>query len=384
MGERGSYRPLDADSVVEFVEPFVPGPRESEEVGDGNLNLVFKVYGDGGSSVVVKQALPYLRLAGENWPLTLDRARIEAAALEVQNRFAPGTVPRLIHYDSALAAIVMEHLERHEVWRVGLNTQRHYPQAPAVVGRFCGQMFICTSDLGMHPEERKKLTGRFINPELCAITEDLVFTAPFIEAESNDIEEHLTDEAARLRSDKVLAENVAILRFMFRTRAEALIHGDLHTGSVMVAPDDTRVIDPEFAFMGPMGFDVGAVFANLALAHIAHRAQGHKEFAETLPEAADEFWAAFTESVLSRWPASETWRERFIVDLVNDAARYAGAKMIRRIVGLAHVTDITDIEDDQQRYRAQVDAIAGGRALLLSRRVVSVEHLWTLATEGEA
>jgi 5-methylthioribose kinase len=41
--------------------------------------------------------------------------------------------------------------------------------------------------------------------------------------------------------------------------AEALIHGDLHTGSVMVTREETRVIDPEFAFYGPMDFDVGAV-----------------------------------------------------------------------------------------------------------------------------
>ena len=42
---------------------------------------------------------------------------------------------------------------------------------------------------------------------------------------------------------------------------EALIHGDLHTGSIMVTESETRVIDPEFAFYGPMGFDVGAVSA---------------------------------------------------------------------------------------------------------------------------
>jgi 5-methylthioribose kinase len=36
----------------------------------------------------------------------------------------------------------------------------------------------------------------------------------------------------------------------------------LHTGSIMVTDDDTRVIDPEFAWYGPMAFDVGMMLAN--------------------------------------------------------------------------------------------------------------------------
>ena len=39
-----------------------------EEVGDGNLNLVFLVRGPD-SGFAVKQALPYVRLVGESWPL---------------------------------------------------------------------------------------------------------------------------------------------------------------------------------------------------------------------------------------------------------------------------------------------------------------------------
>jgi len=37
----------------------------------------------------------------------------------------------------------------------------------------------------------------------------------------------------------------------------------------MVTPQSTQVIDPEFAFYGPMGFDVGAFLGNLILAFFA-------------------------------------------------------------------------------------------------------------------
>lgn len=63
--------------------------------------------------------------------------------------------------------------------------------------------------------------------------------------------------------DLILA--ISELRHKFISAKEALIHGDLHTGSIMVTENSTKVIDPEFAFYGPIGFDTGAFVANLLL-----------------------------------------------------------------------------------------------------------------------
>lgn len=70
-----------------------------------------------------------------------------------------------------------------------------------------------------------------------------------------------------------LYRNLCSCRFI--ERAQALIHGDLHTGSVMVTRESTQVIDPEFAFYGPMGFDIGAFLGNLILAFFAQ--DGHAD-----------------------------------------------------------------------------------------------------------
>jgi 5-methylthioribose kinase len=376
------YEPLDTQSVVELVRPVLPSASRAEEIGDGNLNLIFRVVGDDDRSVIVKQALPYLRIVGESWPLTLERARIEADALAQQNRLAPRLVPELLGYDADRKALVMEDLRAFEVWRRALNGQRSYPRAASDVGRFCGQMFLRTSNLSCDPAEWKGLLARSVNPELCAITEDLVFTAPYVDAPSNDIEDHLTEEAAALRNDEELVEAAAALRHQFRTRAEAFIHGDLHTGSVMVSATGTRMIDPEFAFMGPMGFDSGAVLGNLAIAHLAHRAQGHAEFAATVAGDARVFWDALVDTVVALWPGHEPWRDRFVAGLLTDSAHYAGAKMIRRIVGLAHVSDITGIADPAVRRQAQVSVLRGGRALVCASEVADIAGLWKLAVEA--
>ena len=73
------------------------------EVGDGNLNLVFIVEGPK-SGVVLKQALPYVRLVGESWPLSVRRAFFEHQALLAQSAVAPAHVPKLFHFDESPGA----------------------------------------------------------------------------------------------------------------------------------------------------------------------------------------------------------------------------------------------------------------------------------------
>lgn len=45
----------------------------------------------------------------------------------------------------------------------------------------------------------------------------------------------------------------------------------------MVTPDSTQVIDPEFGFYGPMGFDIGAFIGNLILAYFSQDGHSEKE-----------------------------------------------------------------------------------------------------------
>ena len=56
----------------------------------------------------------------------------------------------------------------------------------------------------------------------------------------------------------------------FMNKTDALLHRDLHTGAIMISANQTMIIDPEFALFGPMGFDLGALIANLILSWISH------------------------------------------------------------------------------------------------------------------
>jgi 5-methylthioribose kinase len=247
-----------------------PAAWSTSEVGDGNLNLVFIVRGTSGG-IAVKQALPYVRLVGESWPLPLSRSHYEHQALTLQARLAPGLVPAVLHHDEALALIAMELLEPHIIMRKGLISGICYPRFVEDITTFLAQTLFFTSDLAVRAAQKKDGIAAFAgNHALCKITEDLIFTDPYREAEQNRWTSPWLDAtAARFREDMDAHVVISRLKLKFLGSPEALIHGDLHTGSIMVTESETRMIDPEFAFYGPMGFDLGAVIGNLIMAYLS-------------------------------------------------------------------------------------------------------------------
>ena len=118
MSHPAGYTPLTTESVPAWLDAhphlraLVPGtPLHVREVGDGNLNLVFIVRDDPGRpGLVLKQSLPWVRVFGEGWPLTLERARHEADAYEVYQAFAADAIPVYHGFDPESYVIAMEDL----------------------------------------------------------------------------------------------------------------------------------------------------------------------------------------------------------------------------------------------------------------------------------
>ncbi|MBB4259798.1 MULTISPECIES: S-methyl-5-thioribose kinase [unclassified Bradyrhizobium] len=368
-----------------------PASWEITEVGDGNLNLVFIMKG-GRGGVAVKQALPYVRLVGESWPLPLSRAHYEYLALSRQAQLAPGLVPALLHHNEALALTVMELLEPHIIMRKGLVAGTKYPGFVGDITTFMARTLFFTSDLALSAAEKKEGIAAFAgNHALCKITEDLIFTDPYRIAEQNRwTAPYLDALAASLRDDMELHVAISRLKLKFMASPEALLHGDLHTGSIMVTNNQTRVIDPEFAFYGPMGFDVGAVLANLVMAYFAsaghERAPGERAaFEAWVLETIEQVWNEFAGKFLDLWRANgtgdaypvslfagaqgaarlEAERQAYMQRLFADTVGFAAAKTIRRIFGLAHNIDFELIEDSKKRAVSEARAVRLARAMMV-------------------
>ena len=119
-----------------------------EEIGDGNLNVVFRVRDAAGASIILKQALPYVRMTGEGWPMTPERARHEAESLQAHHAAAADLVVETVLYDPDRYVLAMEDLSDHTVWRAALNAGARHDGAAAAAGRYVAAVAVATSFLG--------------------------------------------------------------------------------------------------------------------------------------------------------------------------------------------------------------------------------------------
>jgi len=379
---QSSYAPLTESKAISLAIRLGLFPDNAhltcEEIGDGNLNLVFRIVDEKSQKgIIIKQALPYAKVVGESWPLTLKRATIESNALRTFASYVPEYVPKVYYSDETLAITVMEDLSHLQIARKGLIEGKTYPLLSHHIGEFIAKTAFYTSDFGLNQQEKKQLVQTFVNPELCKITEDLVFTDPFFDHETNSFENELSDDVKTLWEDSALKLEAAKLKRKFLTEADVLLHGDLHTGSIFASDEETKVIDPEFAFYGPIGFDLGQFFANLLLNALSRSEQEQQPLFTHI----ETTWNVFAKLFSELWenkniePYAQT--HGFLEDVLQntfiDAIGFAGCEVIRRTIGLAHVADLDGIENEQKRLKAKRHALRLGKELIVRR--VSLQNI---------
>ena len=415
-----SYYALTVETVIDYVKNRAPlngffpdgATLTAREVGDGNLNLVFFVENadDPTNSIVVKQSLPYLRVVGESWPLTRERVRFETQALRKHNEVAPGLAPEVYDYEEEMSTLIMEHLRTHEIMRKPLVERKRYPKFADHISTFLANSLFFTSDLYLTGVEKKQLQATFTNEHLRKLQEDFVYTNPYMVSEENNWNPLVDDAVQGVRANAALKMAIAEAKRAYTTHAEALIHADLHTGSIMLNEEDTRVIDPEFAFFGPMAYDVGAVLQNLVLNYLSHYAHTpdkaeRESYQAYLLQTIQDIWNGFATKFDMLWaennrgeavptaywdfPGGEeafaTYRQRFVLRLLRETAVHGGTKFLRRMMGIVSVWDISSIEDPEKRAVAERAAIKiGTRWVLEQEQFNSIDDMLAIVREETA
>jgi len=374
-----SYYILDKTNIIEYLnqikkvkEYFGNDDLSIDEIGDGNLNFVFiiKSKSDESKALILKQAVPYLRCVGEEFPLNRERMTYEIRALQSFYEQSPLNVPEIYDANEGMSAVVMQFLDEHIIMRKGMIEEVIYPRFADHISTFLANNLFKTSSLYLDSTSKRQLIGQFNdNTELCKLTEDFVFTFAFMDHETNDPYSKDNESAKKLFEDMKFKKAVLGLKYKFMTQTDTLLHGDLHTGSIMLNKKETFVIDPEFAFVGPFGFDIGALIGNLVMSYTSHTAQESEityrewildlivEILEKFENKFLELWDAHDESALIL-PAFinkdelDEYKKEFMVNILRDTVGFAGCKMTRRMFGIAGVEDIRDIKDVKIRDKA--------------------------------
>ena len=351
------------------------------EIGDGNINYVFRVESSASrKSVIIKHADVVTRSSGG--AVSVDRNRIEAEALKKQGELAPGLVPKVFFYDPVMCCLAMQDLKDYSNMRYALIAHQTFSTFAEDISNFMAQTLLRTSDAVLNPHEKKKLVGCYINPSLCDITERLVYTDPYTNAGGGNVlfEDNKDFLIRELYEDKALRLEAAKLKNQFESKAQALIHGDLHTGSIFVKEGSTMVLDPEFAFFGPIGYDVGNLIANLIFGWVSAQATMVEEekkwrfltWVEDVICRSLDLFIQKTLHILETKISDPLYKTLgyagwYINDILSDTAGVAGLEMNRRVIGIAKVKDIAGIQNSAQRVWAERVCVLAAKDFIMGR-----------------
>lgn len=403
MSKFNHYFLMEEQDILEYVQEkysFFPknAPLVCKEIGDGNLNYVFRVTDtETGNSVILKHSGKETR-ARSGRVVDVDRNRIEAEILQLQDQLSPGSVPKIYGYDTQMCCCAMEDLKEYTIMRTALLEYQIFPKFADHITDFLVNTLLPTTDIVMDHKAKKRLAQKYTNPDLCSITEQLVYDdAVGNFSNKNSVPALLKDFAeTEIYNDLTLRLEVAKLKFNFMEHGQALIHGDLHSGSIFVTPEKTRIFDPEFAFYGPMGYDLGNVIAHLifgyahAEATLNHDDPRRKEFCQWIVDTVIDIISGFREKFTLKYQAlvtdhlakTEGFCNYYLSGVMADASASAGLEMIRRIVGVAKVKDITAIPDEQRQAAAEKKLLLLGKQLIVHRDRILTKEDWTALLES--
>jgi 5-methylthioribose kinase len=156
----------------------------------------------------------------------------------------------------------------------------------------------------------------------------------------------------------------------------------------MVNEAETYVIDMEFAYFGPFGFDIGKIMANFMMAATSHlhRSAG-SDYHDWLLDQAVEVWNVFAGRFLELWREAgdsamvvdglltddelEAYRQRFMQRLLGESVGFAACSLARRTLGIAGVADIRDIEDEELRAELEIVNLRLSKLLMARHRSIA-------------
>ena len=231
---------LDETTVVAYLtgRGIISGPAEVEELTGGVSNVVLGVE-SGGKDLVLKQALPQLKVAAV-WKADQRRAIVEANGMKLLHSITPENVPDLIDLDPEEFTLTMDRLPREcTVWKTDLLKGVIKPS----VGKDLGCILATWHNFGANSKESRD-----------AYMEDSLFdqlrVTPFYRAVAK------VNPLLDLRIQELIGEITTI--------KVTLVHGDFSPKNIMITgADKPIVLDFEVMHTGNPVFDLGFVSAHL-------------------------------------------------------------------------------------------------------------------------
>ena len=355
-----------------------------KEIGDGNINYVYRI-SNGKDSIILKQAGVHTRSNSSGRILDINRNTREAETLSFYGSILPDLAPKIISIDKVMNLFVMEDLKSFLVLRDALMKGQIYHHLQEQITDFLVETTLSTADFFTDPFVKKENVAKYTNKELCKISEELVFREPFFNVlKENVFSESLTKFVEdNLYNNKQMQLEAAKLKYEFMNNPQALIHGDLHTGSIFVNENYIKVMDCEFAFYGPIGYDLGTIMANFIFSYVYHLyVTRDKNYTSFLFKVIDDILRLFKNKFIVKFlhesndisAQNDYFIEYYLLEVLKTGFGICGLELLRRTTGCARVKEIESVADNDIRKNIEFTLLNIGIECLSYRDRLSEEE----------
>lgn len=243
---------------MDFSKPLIIseiGDGSIEEDGDGYINFVFRV-SDGNYRLIVKQG----RTEGRCVPFKLseERNQLEYESMKIRRAIVPEYIPELYFYDEENKVFAMEDVSHLKIVRFQMNKSVKFPKLAAQAAEYLAKTHFYTSEYYLTVSEFRKLTSHFMNDQMRFIFDTHAFiTKQEGSAYGGDMDPAYESFLKNIVLDPEIVRARYLMREAYMKKGETFIHGDFHTSNIFADQEEMKVIDMEYTFCGPIGYDAG-------------------------------------------------------------------------------------------------------------------------------
>ncbi len=367
---------LSKDNIIEYLKKHMPdfddslpaeisqvGEGTEEEDGDGYVNHIFRIR-TGKEALAVKQGLPLARIS--QMPMDICRNKLEYDAMRIRYSIVPEYTPALKFHDPENNIFVMEDVSHLSISRFQFNKNVMFENFGRMCGECAARTEFYTSEYFLDRSRYRELMYRFDNTPMRRIMEDGMFLDMFQEPIEDRLGPEFAHFAELFSRDSRYVTELFKLRRSYMSHADALIHADYHTSNILASDDEMKVIDMEFSFMGPFGYDIGYLTGNLISQYCAacfkpfacaeERSTFKAYLLATIKRLYYTYFLTFTncwnEDCKLRYKDQNGLRRSIMDEVMVDSVGYASMVNWFRSASVISYPDFDVIEDIEARRHA--------------------------------
>ena len=206
-----------------------------------------------------------------------------------------------------------------------------------------------------------ELTSKFNgNHQARNLFDYLNFTKNFDSNQNKNYSEKIQESLKDLQSNSEIKINVARLSQDMKEIIQCVVHGDFHSGSVLMKNDQIYIIDSECATIGPISYDVGILFGNILVGYLFQGFFGkdRKEYQNWILKTVSETWIQFQKKFISMWNETkdhknlnenefQIYQNEYFKNILKSTIGYMGVIILRSAVeNWPEYTHLVDIDRD--------------------------------------